>query len=243
MFTKVTSRLTRAASPYDARLRLADGCSSRTIARMGNVQAVVGLSAVGGALGAVLSRPARRLARDPRPSVLRPGFLAMATAALFAVAIWRVPDPVAVAVAAAVALAGVPLAALDLAERRLPTPLVGLLAAAVLVVILIDALRHGDAAPALRAAAGMTTAVVFYLAVALAIGPLGAGDVRLAGALGLALAWHSWPTLIYGNLLGLALAAIAGLAIMALRHHGRHTQLPLGPALIAGALIALLTTP
>jgi len=208
---------------------------------MGNVQAVVGLSAVGAAFGWALSQPARRLARDSRPGVLRPGALAMATAALFAVAIWRVPDLVAFAVAAAVVLAGVPLAALDLAERRLPTPLVGLLATAVLVVILIDGLRRGDAAPALRAVAGMMTAVVFYFAVVLLSGSLGAGDVRLAGALGLALAWHSWPTFIYGNLLGLALAAIAGLAVMALRHQGRHARLPLGPALIAGALIVLLT--
>ncbi len=210
---------------------------------MGTAGAIAAAAAAGAVVGAAMRPPARRLARDPHVITLRPAAFAAMTAALFAVAAWRGPDLVTFAVVAALVLGGVPLTALDLAERRLPTPLVGLLYAAVLVVITADGLRRGDAADAVRAGAGMTTALIFYLAVALVSGALGAGDVRLAGALGLALAWQGWYALILGNLLGLALAATAGLAVIAVRGGSRHTRIPLGPALIAGAVLALLIQP
>lgn len=207
---------------------------------MGTAGVLVTVAAAGALLGAAMHWPARRLARHPHAVILRPSVFAVSTAALFAAAVWRVPDLVTVALVAAVVIAGVPLAALDLAERRLPTPLIGLLYAAVLAVVIVDGVWRGDPAPALRAGVGVLVALGFYLAVALVSGSLGAGDVRLAGALGLALTWQSWTSLVLGNLLGLALAAIAGLAVLVLRGGTRHTRIPLGPALIAGALVALL---
>jgi leader peptidase (prepilin peptidase) / N-methyltransferase len=70
--------------------------------------------------------------------------------------------------------------------------------------------------------------------------PLGAADVRLAGLLGLALAWQGWDTLLVGAVLGLCYGALTGATMILLRRACRHTLIPLGPALIAGAFTALL---
>lgn len=210
---------------------------------MGTAGAIAIAATAGVVLGAAMRALARRLVRDPDAVVLRPAVLAATTAALFAVTAWQVPDLITSALLAALVLGGVPLAAVDLAEERLPTLLIGILYAAVLVVITVDGLQRGDTTSALRAGIGMIAAFGSYLVVALVSGALGAGDVRLAGALGLALAWQGWPSLILGHLLGLALAAVAGLTVIVVRGGDRHTRFPLGPALLTGAFLAVLIHP
>lgn len=211
--------------------------------RMGTVAAAVVAGAAGAVLGAAMHWPARRLAHTPPTVLQHPAVLAAVTGVLFAVAAAYAPDIVTFVFAAVTVLAGVPLAAADLAERRLPTPLITGLYVAVLVVIVIEEVRRGDLTSMLRAVTGMIAALTFYVVIALASGALGAGDIRLAGALSLALTWHSWSTLILGSLLALTLAALAGLTALAIRGGDRDTRIPLGPALIAGTVIALLFRP
>src|SRR3954452_17944690 len=68
---------------------------------------------------------------------------------------------------------------------------------------------------------------------------MGFGDVKLAGVLGLFLAWLGWPALIVGTfapfLLGGAFAVL-----LLLRGAGRRTAVPFGPWLLGGAWIATL---
>jgi leader peptidase (prepilin peptidase) / N-methyltransferase len=73
-------------------------------------------------------------------------------------------------------------------------------------------------------------------------GALGAADVRLAGLLGLALGWPGWTTVISGAMLGLLYGSLTGATMIVLRRATRHTHIPFGPALIAGAFTALLVT-
>ncbi len=83
--------------------------------------------------------------------------------------------------------------------------------------------------------------MTFYLIIALgAHEGLGAAGIRLAGLLGRALAWHSWDVFLTGTILGLLYGGLTGAVMIALRRASRHTLIPLGPALIAGAFIALL---
>lgn len=99
--------------------------------------------------------------------------------------------------------------------------------------------HHGAAM--LRALAGMALLFLFYLLIALAArDSVGAADIRLAGVLGLALTWRGWTTLVAGTILALLYASLTGATLIILRRASRHTPIPFGPALIAGALTAVL---
>jgi leader peptidase (prepilin peptidase)/N-methyltransferase len=49
----------------------------------------------------------------------------------------------------------------------------------------------------------------------------------------------SWQALFTGTFLGLALAAVYGGALMAIHRANRTSQLPIGPFILAGALLAI----
>ncbi len=68
-------------------------------------------------------------------------------------------------------------------------------------------------------------------------GRLGAGDVKLAALLGVAL---GFPHVISGLLLGFVLGGLAAVTLLALRVKGRGDTMPYGPALIVGATAILL---
>jgi leader peptidase (prepilin peptidase)/N-methyltransferase len=68
---------------------------------------------------------------------------------------------------------------------------------------------------------------------------MGWGDVKLAGVLGMVLAWLSWAALLVGAFAGFLFGAIVGVAVIALGRGGRKTALPFGPFMILGALFAI----
>jgi leader peptidase (prepilin peptidase)/N-methyltransferase len=70
-------------------------------------------------------------------------------------------------------------------------------------------------------------------------GPMGFGDVKLAGVLGLFLGWVSLPTVVGGLLLGMLGAAFTGIGMMLVRKADRKTEIAYGPFLVAGSWIAL----
>ena len=81
-------------------------------------------------------------------------------------------------------------------------------------------------------------AFLFFLAIVLVRrGAMGGGDVKLAGVLGLLLGFP-------GILVAVWLAAISGglvaLALLLLRKRGRKSEIPFGPFLAGGAIVALL---
>jgi leader peptidase (prepilin peptidase)/N-methyltransferase len=73
-------------------------------------------------------------------------------------------------------------------------------------------------------------------------GKLGAGDLKLAGVLGLALGWLGWPAVLRGTLLTFALLSICSLALLATRRIRLDSALSFGPFMLAGALLAVLRT-
>lgn len=133
---------------------------------------------------------------------------------------------------AAVALLGVWLAVYDFRERRLPNRLVWPLYAVTGVLVASCAIVSEDLGRLLIAVlAGVLLWAIYFV-----LGLLGAvayGDVKLAGALGLALGW--WG--IIPALIGAAIAyflALPHAVIYAAGKHGR--QIPFGPYMIAGAI-------
>jgi leader peptidase (prepilin peptidase) / N-methyltransferase len=148
-------------------------------------------------------------------------------AALLAVAIGGSP---LLPVYLAAAVPGLLLAVIDMRCLRLPDRLVGILAIVGAVPSAI--LRPSLIGPALASA----VAVVMAYAILAGRGGLGLGDVKLAGVLALILGFAGWPAVIIGVL---AAHLINGpIAVIALLR-GDKAPVAFGPALLAGALIAL----
>ncbi|MBI2863413.1 MAG: prepilin peptidase [Chloroflexi bacterium] len=66
---------------------------------------------------------------------------------------------------------------------------------------------------------------------------LGAGDVKLAGLIGLML---GWPTVLPGLLLGFALAAVVSIGLLVTRRASFKSYIPYAPFLVVGAFLTLL---
>ena len=66
---------------------------------------------------------------------------------------------------------------------------------------------------------------------------MGYGDFKLLGALGAWLGWQQLPVVI---LLSSVVGAVVGVALIALRRHGREVPIPFGPYLAAAGWLSLL---
>jgi leader peptidase (prepilin peptidase)/N-methyltransferase len=66
------------------------------------------------------------------------------------------------------------------------------------------------------------------------------GDVRLAPAVGLGLAWISPMALVEGFFLANVLTAVIGLGLMAIRRGGRKTAMPFGLYLAMASVVIVL---
>jgi leader peptidase (prepilin peptidase)/N-methyltransferase len=159
-----------------------------------------------------------------------------ASALVYARIGWTAPLPAACCLCAA----GPPLAATDLTEHRLPDKLT-LPAMALTAALLITASWQNDDFAALgRAAIAAAAAAVFFLALALITRQVGGGDVKLAALTGMLPGWLGWNHFVLALLSGLLLAALTAGVLMAARRISRRDPLPLGPFLLAGALIGVL---
>ena len=70
-------------------------------------------------------------------------------------------------------------------------------------------------------------------------GPMGFGDVKLAGVLGLFLGWVGLPAVVTGLILGMLAATFVGIGLIIVRKATLKTELAYGPYLIAGSWVAL----
>lgn len=134
----------------------------------------------------------------------------------------------------------VALAMIDLDVRRLPDPIVlpSYVVGAVLLVLATAA--DGDWWAAVRAGAAMAGLWAFYFALAFVYpAGMGFGDVKLAGLLGLYLGWLGWSSVLIGAFAGFAFGGLAGIALLVTRRANLKTALPFGPAMLAGALLAV----
>jgi leader peptidase (prepilin peptidase)/N-methyltransferase len=132
------------------------------------------------------------------------------------------------------AVPGLLLALIDVRCLRLPDRLVGALT--ITAAVPLAALAPARIGPALLAAGAVLTA---YLVIAvLPGGGLGLGDVKLAGALGLIVGFAGWPAVLVAVVTPHLINGPVALFLL-LRRRGR--ALPFGPALLAGALLAVTT--
>ena len=128
------------------------------------------------------------------------------------------------------------LARADLRTGRLPDRLVSLLAVALVLPVL--------GRPAAELLRGLTASIlVFSLYFVLALMPgdgLGFGDVKLAAVLAFGLGVRGWDTVLLGLALPPLIIGPTALVLVATRRLGRRDPLPFGPALVGGAIAALI---
>ena len=140
------------------------------------------------------------------------------------------------------ALAGVGLwlIVIDARTHRLPNRIVLPALGALVLLVIVEALITGDGGRMLRALLGGLALGVFYAILHLASRQgMGGGDVKLAAAIGLVLAWHGWQTLLLGAAAAFLLGALYALALMLARRANRSTRIAFGPWMIIGAALAV----
>lgn len=138
-------------------------------------------------------------------------------------------------------IVGLALALIDWTCHLLPHRVVGTLLLGGLAQISFTAFAVRDFEPLLRA--GIAAAVVFAAGLLLYLrlgAELGFGDVTLATALALHLGWRGWPSVILGLTAGLLVAWVVTRALLVARRIGRRDPVALGPALLLGAVYAML---
>jgi len=132
----------------------------------------------------------------------------------------------------------VALTLIDLEEHRLPDRIVLPMYPVLAVLLTVASALSGDWGALLRAFIGMAAMGLGYLVLAL-IAPqgMGLGDVKLAGALGLVLAYLGWGPLAVGAFAAFALGGTFGIGLIVVRRAGRKTGIPFGPWMLAGAWV------
>ncbi|WP_309128685.1 prepilin peptidase [Microbacterium sp.] len=144
-----------------------------------------------------------------------------------------------------IALAGIGLwlIVIDARTHRLPNRIVLPALAAVVALVVIEALATGDGGRMLRALLGGLALGAFYAVMHLASKQgMGGGDVKLAAVIGVVLARHGWETLLVGAAAAFLLGALFAMALMLMRRATRRTRIAFGPWMILGAVLAILIT-
>lgn len=180
-----------------------------------------------------------RACRCPASPGPAPGWSALATAgAAAALGLGLRPPELPVYLIAAVF--GVLLATVDLSCLRLPDPVVAALALATVLPLAAVAMITGQSDRLGRAALAGLLLFVVYLLVALLPGHgIGFGDVKLVAVLGFLLGWIGWPAVLLGSVAAHLVNGPVVLMLLVTGRAGRGTALPLGPALLAGTLLAV----
>jgi leader peptidase (prepilin peptidase) / N-methyltransferase len=135
---------------------------------------------------------------------------------------------------------GIALAMIDIDLLRLPDALT--LPSYPIGLALLGLAAWVDHAPHafVRAILGMAALAAFYGVVWLLYpAGMGLGDVKLAGVVGLYLAWLGWGQLLVGAFAAFAVGAVVSIAIVGLRGGGRKTRVPFGPFMLIGLLIGI----
>lgn len=145
-------------------------------------------------------------------------------------------------VLAAAALAVSLLVVTDLAEHRVPDaftiPTAALVAAGWCTACLLGAPWPALARALLAAAVTAAALLIWSL---LSPTGIGLGDVKLGGLLALVVGWFSWQAVLLAALIGSAFGGVVAALLLIAGRATRHTQLPAGPWLSAGAVVALAT--
>ncbi|WP_052020337.1 A24 family peptidase [Actinokineospora spheciospongiae] len=192
---------------------------------------------LGAMAGAVGSRGTRMLAASSDDAELFSTWIgALMTAILFGALGWQTSSTENLVLVSCLVVVAIPLAVIDMVEMRLPNPLLAAGYLGVGACAVAAAVARNECTGLGRAAVGCAVMTAMYLGLAVCTGGLGSGDVKLGGLLGMTSAWVGWPVLAVGTVLGWVML----LLVFRLGAVERGEEVPAGPSLLAGTLIAVL---
>ncbi len=195
---------------------------------------------VGATSGLLAHRRLRRCLPDDRsPLPATAWALAIAGVAVGVVGALAHSAPAARLVVAHLLLIALPLAAYDACTGTLPQRHVVATYPSSAAVVALASWWSGGTATLLNALMGAAMLWVFLLVLAYA-GGVGAGDVRLAPVLGAHLGLAGLPVVLVGTIASFVIGALAAVTLSALGRLGPDRRIPFGPALLGGAIAALL---
>jgi len=176
---------------------------------------------------------------SPRYAIVEGG-----TAVLFALMAWQFGLHAALPAFLYLVAVGLALAIIDIDHKRLPFALTAPSYPVALVLLTVAALLDGHPGQLVSMLVGMVALFGLYFLLNI-INPrgMGFGDVMLAGVLGSYLGYLGWGTLAVGAFLGFFFGAAGGLLLIAARRGDLKSQVPFGPYMLAGALVAILAGP
>ena len=131
------------------------------------------------------------------------------------------------------------LAVTDIEVRRLPNVIVGPLAAAVTIAVVLAGLVGDDLGRSGRALLFGLGAATFFL-IGNLLGGMGMGDVKYAYPLGTTLGWFGLQPVINAAFITVLIGGLAALFVLA-SGRGRRYRLPYGPFMSAGLVMGLLS--
>ncbi|OUE23570.1 prepilin peptidase [Clavibacter michiganensis] len=174
---------------------------------------------------------------DPLPGLGRAAAVvaALVTGILAATVVAETP-PARIPVALLVVAVGPVLVLADLAAHRLPDRATGPAAVAAAALALVDG---GSGLLVQAAACGAGAFLLLALLRAATGGGLGAGDVKLAGVVGLALGQLGAAQVALGLAAGTLLGGVAATALLVASRAHASTAVPFGPWLVLGALVVV----
>jgi leader peptidase (prepilin peptidase)/N-methyltransferase len=135
----------------------------------------------------------------------------------------------------------VALSLIDLETKLLPNRLVYPSVVVGIVLLAITAALGPGLEAWIRGIEALAVGAGAFFVIAL-ISPagMGMGDVKLAGLIGLYLGYLSWGRVLLGFFLAFLIGAVSGIGLMIAGKAGRKTQVPFGPFMALGAIIAAL---
>lgn len=131
------------------------------------------------------------------------------------------------------------LAVIDFRVHRLPNRIVGPLAAAVTIGLLIAGFVEDDMARAWRAI-GLGLITAFILLIANLVGGLGMGDVKYGFPMAATVGWFGWDALFVALLVTTFAGAVVAVIVL-LAKRGKDRHLAYGPYMALGLAVSLIT--
>jgi leader peptidase (prepilin peptidase)/N-methyltransferase len=131
----------------------------------------------------------------------------------------------------------------DLRTRRLERRVTDVAGFGGFVLLTVASLVDGDGGAIVRMLLGAgVMLLVFVSLAAISRGGVGGGDVRLAPALAVYLAWLGWRHLVIGFAAAFVIGGAVAAVMLVTGAAGRRSRVAFGPSLLVGALVGVFAT-